>query len=56
MAPFVSQNPRAAFLNYRDIDVGNRTTGGDNNAYDAGKVYGENYFKTNFNRLVQLFK
>ncbi|KAL8506073.1 hypothetical protein ACS0TY_017074 [Phlomoides rotata] len=54
MAPFVSQNPRAAFLNYRDIDVGNSTTGGDNNAYDEGKVYGEKYFKTNFNRLVQV--
>lgn len=32
MTPFVSQNPRAAFLNYRDIDIG--STDNAHNAYN----------------------
>ncbi|XP_021911183.1 berberine bridge enzyme-like 14, partial [Carica papaya] len=50
MTPFVSKNPREAFLNYRDIDIG----GNLNGTYDEGKVYGIKYFKNNFDRLVQV--
>lgn len=51
MAPFVSENPREAFLNYRDLDIGenpdNRT------AFGTALVYGRKFFKGNFDRLVK---
>ncbi|CAI9296846.1 unnamed protein product [Lactuca saligna] len=50
MTPFVSKNPRGAFLNYRDLDIGVMT--GDN--YSEGKVYGDMYFMGNFERLVKI--
>ncbi|CAN1226577.1 Berberine bridge enzyme-like 8 [Linum grandiflorum] len=39
MTPFVSKNPRGAYLNY---------------SYAEGKVYGEKYFGVNFERLVKV--
>ncbi|KAJ4907074.1 FAD-binding Berberine family protein [Raphanus sativus] len=53
MAPFVSKNPREAFLNYRDVDIG-ITTPGYNATVEGAKVYGEKYFKGNYLRLVQV--
>ncbi|RWW43162.1 hypothetical protein BHE74_00051214, partial [Ensete ventricosum] len=41
MTPYVSKNPRAAYLNYKDIDLGRSAT-----------VWGPKYFKNNFNRLA----
>ncbi|MED6193618.1 hypothetical protein PIB30_021270 [Stylosanthes scabra] len=52
MTPFVSKNPRSAFLNYRDIDIGINTFGKD--SYEQGKVYGVKYFNGNFERLVKI--
>ncbi|KAL8265971.1 hypothetical protein R6Q59_003315 [Mikania micrantha] len=52
MTPFVSKNPREAFLNYRDLDLGTSVVG--NNSYKDGKVYGEKYFMGNFDRLVKV--
>nr|GEU65075.1 berberine bridge enzyme-like 8 [Tanacetum cinerariifolium] len=53
MTPFVSKNPREAFLNYRDLDIGVNNNG--KNSYLEGTVYGIKYFKeTNFNRLVKV--
>ncbi|KAK7331307.1 hypothetical protein VNO77_25529 [Canavalia gladiata] len=52
MAPFVSQNPRSAFLNYRDLDIGINTFG--KNSFQEGQVYGSKYFNNNFNRLVKI--
>ena len=52
MTPFVSKNPRGAFFNYRDFDLG--ISHNDKNNYAEGRVYGEQYFKNNFNRLVQI--
>ncbi|XP_071695114.1 berberine bridge enzyme-like 21 [Rutidosis leptorrhynchoides] len=49
---FVSKNPRGAFFNYRDLDIGTSKVG--NNSYADGKVYGEQYFKRNFYRLVKV--
>ncbi|KAL3654587.1 hypothetical protein CASFOL_001572 [Castilleja foliolosa] len=46
MEPFVSKNPREAFLNYRDLDIGTNKNG----TYD----YGIKYFKNNFDRLVKV--
>ncbi|KAJ0683655.1 putative tetrahydroberberine oxidase [Helianthus annuus] len=52
MTPFVSKNPRGAYLNYRDLDIGTSFVG--NNSYEDAKVYGEKYFKGNFDRLVKV--
>ncbi|KAL0442427.1 UNVERIFIED_CONTAM: Berberine bridge enzyme-like 21 [Sesamum latifolium] len=43
MEPFVSKNPREAYLNYRDLDIG--TTDNGKNSYSEGQVYGVKYFK-----------
>ncbi|KAL6339993.1 hypothetical protein AAG906_038828 [Vitis piasezkii] len=50
MTPFVSKLPREAFLNYRDIDIGNSKEGG----LPAAAVYGKDYFKGNFERLIHI--
>ncbi|XP_028759383.1 berberine bridge enzyme-like 21 [Neltuma alba] len=50
MTPFVSKNPRRAFLNYRDLDIGSNTE----NSYKEGEVYGRKYFSDNFGRLVKI--
>ncbi|XWS17969.1 hypothetical protein CRYUN_Cryun32bG0002000 [Craigia yunnanensis] len=52
MTRFVSKNPREAFLNYRDIDLGVNHNGRE--SYEEGRVYGIKYFKGNFNRLVHI--
>ncbi|KAK8495524.1 hypothetical protein V6N12_066084 [Hibiscus sabdariffa] len=52
MTPFVSKNPREAFLNYRDTDLGVNHNG--RQSYVEGRVYGIKYFKANFNRLVHI--
>ncbi|KAK9735011.1 hypothetical protein RND81_04G177500 [Saponaria officinalis] len=52
MTPFVSKNPREAFLNYRDLDLGINHQG--LNSYVEGQKYGIKYFKGNFNRLVKI--
>nr|KYP52025.1 Reticuline oxidase-like protein [Cajanus cajan] len=53
MTPFVSKNPRSAFLNYRDLDIGINNHQG-NNSYQEGEVYGIKYFDNNFYRLVKI--
>ncbi|XP_023762859.1 berberine bridge enzyme-like 21 [Lactuca sativa] len=53
MTKYVSKNPRGAFLNYRDLDIG-VMAGTGKNGYNSGKVYGEKYFMGNFNRLVMV--
>ncbi|KAJ4836677.1 hypothetical protein Tsubulata_036285 [Turnera subulata] len=52
MTPFVSKNPREAFLNYRDLDLGINHNG--KASYYEGLVYGIKYFKGNFGRLVKI--
>ncbi|CAN1226741.1 Berberine bridge enzyme-like 15 [Linum grandiflorum] len=43
MEPHVSKSPRAAYLNYRDLDLGEKSKG-----------WGEKYFKGNFERLCKV--
>ncbi|KAI4297137.1 hypothetical protein L6164_037041 [Bauhinia variegata] len=51
MGPYVSKNPRAAYLNYKDLDLGvNR----GNTTYEEAKTWGLKYFKHNFNRLARV--
>nr|KYP52028.1 Reticuline oxidase-like protein [Cajanus cajan] len=52
MTPYVAQNPRSAFLNYRDLDVGVNSFG--KNSFQEGEVYGRKYFNANFDRLVKV--
>ncbi|XP_047172472.1 berberine bridge enzyme-like 21 [Vigna umbellata] len=52
MTPFVSSNPRRAFLNYRDLDIGVNNFG--ENSFQEGQVYGSKYFDQNLKRLVNI--
>ncbi|KAK6123825.1 hypothetical protein DH2020_042426 [Rehmannia glutinosa] len=52
MAPYVSQSPRAAYFNYRDLDLGMNNPG--NTSYRQASVWGLRYFQNNFNRLVRV--
>ncbi|KAK8941698.1 hypothetical protein KSP40_PGU014624 [Platanthera guangdongensis] len=52
MAPFVSKNPRGAYLNFRDLDLGRNRGGGRMMSYDSAKVWGRKYYKSNFQRLA----
>nr|XP_043612677.1 berberine bridge enzyme-like 21 [Erigeron canadensis] len=53
MTNYVSKNPRGSFLNYRDLDIG-VMKGTGKSGYNSGKVYGEKYFMSNFERLVKV--
>nr|GMC52721.1 berberine bridge enzyme-like 8 [Ipomoea batatas]GMC63120.1 berberine bridge enzyme-like 8 [Ipomoea batatas] len=47
-----AENPRASFLNYRDLDLGINHNGPQ--SYSEGMEYGLKYFKGNFDRLVKI--
>ncbi|KAL0406665.1 UNVERIFIED_CONTAM: Berberine bridge enzyme-like 18 [Sesamum latifolium] len=50
MAAYVSKNPRAAYFNYRDLDLGMNNEG--NTSYEQASVWGLKYFRNNFDRLI----
>ena len=52
MKPYVSKYPRAAYLNYRDLDLGINKKG--NTSYSEARVWGVKYFNGNFKRLAQV--
>ncbi|EOA17928.1 hypothetical protein CARUB_v10006337mg [Capsella rubella] len=52
MEPYVSSNPREAFLNYRDVDVGSNPSGKTN--VEQAKIYGSKYFLGNLKRLMEV--
>ncbi|KAK4254772.1 hypothetical protein QN277_010103 [Acacia crassicarpa] len=51
MEPFVSKSPRAAYLNYRDLDIGVNNNIGYT-SYEQASIWGSKYFKNNFRRLA----
>ena len=53
MTPYVSKSPRAAYLNYRDLDIGVNSNKG-NTSYAQASIWGIKYFMNNFNRLVHV--
>ena len=53
MTSYVSKDPREAFLNYRDLDIGHASPN-SNESLSSAKVYGAKYFKENFDRLVRV--
>ncbi|KAG5065987.1 hypothetical protein JHK86_009718 [Glycine max] len=52
MTPYVSKSPRAAYFNYKDLDLGKNKH--ENTSYSKASVWGEKYFKGNFRRLVHI--
>ncbi|KAJ0081788.1 hypothetical protein Patl1_11484 [Pistacia atlantica] len=52
MAPYVSQFPREAYVNYRDLDLGMNKK--SNTSFVEASAWGAKYFKDNFNRLVRV--
>ncbi|KAJ1399179.1 FAD-binding, type 2 [Sesbania bispinosa] len=52
MEDFVSKSPRAAYVNYRDLDIGVNNNG--YTSYKQASVWGVKYFKNNFNRLAHV--
>ncbi|CAA7054567.1 unnamed protein product [Microthlaspi erraticum] len=50
--PYVSSNPREAFLNYRDNDVGSNPSG--ETSVEEAKIYGTKYFLGNLERLMDV--
>jgi hypothetical protein len=49
LTPYASKNPRRAYVNYNDLDlgVGSRT-------YEEASIWGRRYFNNNFRRLVDI--
>uniref|UniRef100_A0A453SEU7 FAD-binding PCMH-type domain-containing protein n=1 Tax=Aegilops tauschii subsp. strangulata TaxID=200361 RepID=A0A453SEU7_AEGTS len=54
MGPYVSKNPRQAYVNYRDLGIGQNVVVDDVTTFDGGKVWGEQYFASNFQRLASV--
>lgn len=52
MTPYVSKNPRAAYINFRDLDLGQNVEG--STGYEEARVWGEKYFRGNFRRLAMV--
>ncbi|KAL1821017.1 hypothetical protein DCAR_0417389 [Daucus carota subsp. sativus] len=53
LTPYVSSNPRRAYYNYDDLDLGaNPSTGIISNI--AARRWGSSYFNQNFNRLIAI--
>ncbi|XP_027918816.1 berberine bridge enzyme-like 15 [Vigna unguiculata] len=50
MEPYVSNSPRAAYVNYRDLDIGVNNNG--YTSYDQASIWGIKYFGNNFKRLA----
>ncbi|KZV48887.1 tetrahydrocannabinolic acid synthase-like [Dorcoceras hygrometricum] len=51
MAPYVAKSPRTAYINYKDLDLGEND---EDYSYTHGKEWGEKYFKGNFERLAKI--
>ncbi|XP_037489844.1 berberine bridge enzyme-like 28 [Triticum dicoccoides] len=51
MGQNVSKNPRRAYVNFRDLDIGQND---DDGTFESGKVWGERYFVGNYRRLASV--
>ncbi|KAJ4782057.1 FAD-binding Berberine family protein [Rhynchospora pubera] len=50
LTPYMSKNPRRAYVNFRDLDLGKNEEGSTN--YENARDWGEKYFMGNFKRLA----
>ena len=53
MAPYVSKNPREAYVSHGDLDIGKNNKFG-RTSYKQASIWGTKYFKNNFDRLVRV--
>ncbi|KAL6573459.1 hypothetical protein OROHE_001918 [Orobanche hederae] len=53
MTPYASKFPRAAYVNYRDLDLGVNNNKGKT-SYAQASAWGLKYFKNNFKKLVRV--
>ncbi|KAF8670535.1 hypothetical protein HU200_050559 [Digitaria exilis] len=53
MAPYVSSRPRAAYVNFRDLDLG-MNVDRETTSYEKAREWGEMYFRGNFRRLAMV--
>ncbi|KAM0053749.1 putative berberine/berberine, FAD-binding, type PCMH, subdomain 2 [Helianthus debilis subsp. tardiflorus] len=53
MTPYVAKNPRAAYVNYRDLDLGENGNL-DDTSYLNAMNWGSKYFGDNFRRLAMV--
>ncbi|XP_024017773.1 cannabidiolic acid synthase-like [Morus notabilis] len=58
MTPYMSKNPRTAYLNFRDLDIGmnekRSNTTSTLTRIAKANIWGTKYFKNNFNKLIQV--
>jgi hypothetical protein len=55
MGHHVTANPREAYVNFRDLDIGQNAVADDGvSAFESGKVWGERYFMGNYRRLASV--
>ncbi|KAJ4843715.1 hypothetical protein Tsubulata_024562 [Turnera subulata] len=52
LTPYVSKNPREAYVNYRDLDLGTNNQG-RRTSYRQARLWGLKYFKNNFDRYMR---
>ncbi|XP_026459620.1 berberine bridge enzyme-like 24 [Papaver somniferum] len=53
MTPYVSKSPREAYINYRDLDLGQNSKN-SKASYSQASTWGHKYFKNNYKRLVRV--
>ncbi|KAK9146526.1 hypothetical protein Sjap_006429 [Stephania japonica] len=53
MEPYVTKNPRASYVNFRDLGLG-QSKNGTASYEEAKKAWGGKYFMENFDRLVRV--
>ncbi|CAN1149658.1 Berberine bridge enzyme-like 23 [Linum perenne] len=53
MEAYVSKSPRAAYLNYRDLDIGTNNVDERKTSFMEASVWGKKYFRDNFIKLCK---
>ncbi|XP_074351604.1 tetrahydroberberine oxidase-like [Apium graveolens] len=53
LTPYVTKNPRSAYVNYVDLTMGTNNLKGTT-SYQQASRWGKRYFKNNFDRLVKI--
>ncbi|KAL0442409.1 UNVERIFIED_CONTAM: Berberine bridge enzyme-like 8 [Sesamum latifolium] len=53
VTPYVTECPRGAYFDYRDLDIGVNNNEGPIHV-ETARVWGKKYFNSNFDRLVQV--
>ncbi|KAK1441608.1 hypothetical protein QVD17_07639 [Tagetes erecta] len=54
MTPYVSKNPREAYVNFRDLDLGTNCNASMRSYTQEEMIWGTSYFKANFKRLAMV--